>query len=329
MSAEIACLSFQLVMVLLLVCFTRCVDYLKSLNEAAKQQLQAEATAQGSKPGKTPKQQKQKEQQQQQQDKDAALNSGSKRKRTEAAAAEGAGDDVAALKARLQQLEAENKALKKQKRQQDKSVPAAAADGSAEKPGGEATAAAAAAGRARPEEGKAGEEGEKRKSRKELRQEKHRLKQLERKQKLKEQRALAKQQKQQQQGAAAGTAPAAAAAAAEAAERPQVDMSAWSRFCLHPKLEAALAAQGFSSPTPIQDAVLLPAIRDRRNVIGAAQTGSGKTLAFGLPILQVLLQEQEQQQQVQQDACGRQGRAGGPLRALILAPTRELALQVG
>jgi len=52
-------------------------------------------------------------------------------------------------------------------------------------------------------------------------------------------------------------------------------------------LEAALAAQGFVTPTPIQEAVLLPAIRDRRDVIGAAQTGSGKTLAFGLPILQV------------------------------------------
>lgn len=67
-------------------------------------------------------------------------------------------------------------------------------------------------------------------------------------------------------------------------------MSAWSDFDLHPLLLKALARQGFTSPTEIQKGCVLPAARDRRDVIGAAQTGSGKTLAFGLPILQVLLQ---------------------------------------
>jgi hypothetical protein len=48
--------------------------------------------------------------------------------------------------------------------------------------------------------------------------------------------------------------------------------------------------QRFSQPTPIQAAVLPVALRDQRDIIGAAQTGSGKTLAFGLPIMQHLLQ---------------------------------------
>ena len=90
---------------------------------------------------------------------------------------------------------------------------------------------------------------------------------------LQHQAALQPQQQQQQEEADAAM--------------PDIDMSAWERFDLHPDLVKALARQGFSAPTPIQDAVLEPAIRDRRDVIGAAQTGSGKTLAFGLPILQV------------------------------------------
>ena len=52
----------------------------------------------------------------------------------------------------------------------------------------------------------------------------------------------------------------------------QTDMSAWSEFDLHPKIVAAIAQAGFAQPTPIQQQSLLPAIRDRRDVIGAAQT---------------------------------------------------------
>ena len=51
-----------------------------------------------------------------------------------------------------------------------------------------------------------------------------------------------------------------------------------------------LPPQGFSEPTDIQKECLPAAIRDKKDIIGAAQTGSGKTLAFGLPIMQVLLQ---------------------------------------
>lgn len=64
---------------------------------------------------------------------------------------------------------------------------------------------------------------------------------------------------------------------------------------------------------------------DVQDVIGAAETGSGKTLAFGLPILQRLLDEQEKI--VQKSKNSGKG-VGSPLRALIITPTRELALQV-
>ncbi|EFN53171.1 hypothetical protein CHLNCDRAFT_15504, partial [Chlorella variabilis] len=57
---------------------------------------------------------------------------------------------------------------------------------------------------------------------------------------------------------------------------------------LHPAIEAALGRLGFEAPTHVQAECLPAAIRDRRDVIGAAQTGSGKTLAFGLPIMQRL-----------------------------------------
>ena len=52
----------------------------------------------------------------------------------------------------------------------------------------------------------------------------------------------------------------------------QTDMSAWSGFDLHPQIAAAIAQAGFTQPTPIQEQCLLPAIRDQRDVIGAAQT---------------------------------------------------------
>ena len=53
-----------------------------------------------------------------------------------------------------------------------------------------------------------------------------------------------------------------------------VDISAWSEFDLHPKISKAIAQAGFTKPTPIQQQCLLPAVRDRRDVIGAAQTVS-------------------------------------------------------
>ena len=82
----------------------------------------------------------------------------------------------------------------------------------------------------------------------------------------------------------------------------------------HPALASALVARGYAAPTPVQAAVL--AADPARDLIVSAQTGSGKTVAYGLAMANTMLGEAE-----------RFGRAAGPL-ALIVAPTRELALQV-
>jgi ATP-dependent RNA helicase RhlE len=81
-------------------------------------------------------------------------------------------------------------------------------------------------------------------------------------------------------------------------------------FKFHPRVAAGVAAAGFSAPTPIQ-AQAIPPVMAGRDVMGLAQTGTGKTAAFALPILNRLMQG---------------GR--GHVRALIVAPTRELAEQI-
>lgn len=79
---------------------------------------------------------------------------------------------------------------------------------------------------------------------------------------------------------------------------------------LHPSLLKGIHNMGFLRPTPIQ-ARAIPVILEGRDLIGCAQTGTGKTAAFVLPILHQLLQ----------------ARSNRKVRALIIAPTRELALQ--
>lgn len=83
----------------------------------------------------------------------------------------------------------------------------------------------------------------------------------------------------------------------------------------HPSLERALADKGYNDPTPVQAAVLDAEALDR-DLLVSAQTGSGKTVAYGLAMASTLLGDAE-----------RFGSAREPL-ALIIAPTRELALQV-
>src|SRR5215212_5530971 len=80
------------------------------------------------------------------------------------------------------------------------------------------------------------------------------------------------------------------------------------------RLSTLLAGQGISNPTPIQ-AATLPDSLAGRDVLGRGRTGSGKTYAFALPVLARL-------------AASKSPRRPGRPRALILAPTRELATQI-
>ncbi|KAG0569832.1 hypothetical protein KC19_6G118900 [Ceratodon purpureus] len=82
---------------------------------------------------------------------------------------------------------------------------------------------------------------------------------------------------------------------------------------------AALEKRGITQLFPIQRAVLDPAMQGR-DLIGRAKTGTGKTLAFGIPIINNIIRENEE------NRSGR--RSGRAPRALVLAPTRELAKQV-
>ncbi|XP_073159005.1 DEAD-box ATP-dependent RNA helicase 13-like isoform X4 [Henckelia pumila] len=108
------------------------------------------------------------------------------------------------------------------------------------------------------------------------------------------------------------------------------EYSSWNELRLHPLLMKAIYKLKFKEPTPIQKACIPAAAHQGKDVIGAAETGSGKTLAFGLPILQRLLEEQEKVERRSEKKGEANERIAprGVMRALIVTPTRELALQV-
>ncbi|MBT2753827.1 ATP-dependent RNA helicase RhlB, partial [Lysobacter sp. ISL-50] len=98
-------------------------------------------------------------------------------------------------------------------------------------------------------------------------------------------------------------------------DKPLTDIT-FSSFDLHPSLLAGLEAAGFSRCTPIQ-ALTLPIALTGRDVAGQAQTGTGKTLAFLVTVVNRLLTRPALAERKPEDP-----------RALILAPTRELAIQI-
>ncbi|MET0635243.1 MAG: DEAD/DEAH box helicase [Chitinophagaceae bacterium] len=79
----------------------------------------------------------------------------------------------------------------------------------------------------------------------------------------------------------------------------------------------ALSDEGYTTPTPIQEQAI-PAILQHKDLLGCAQTGTGKTAAFAIPMLQLMYQ------QFSNEPAGRRN-----ISALILTPTRELAIQIG
>ncbi|CAH6850112.1 Ddx24 [Phodopus roborovskii] len=70
----------------------------------------------------------------------------------------------------------------------------------------------------------------------------------------------------------------------------KADVSAWRDLFVPKAVLRALSFLGFSAPTPIQALTLAPAIRDKLDILGAAETGSGKTLAFAIPMIHAVLQ---------------------------------------
>ena len=108
--------------------------------------------------------------------------------------------------------------------------------------------------------------------------------------------------------------------AGDSASTPAADAAPEITFAdlgLAPELLRAVLDEGYTKPTPIQ-AQAIPLVIGGQDIMGGAQTGTGKTAAFTLPILQRILPF----------ASSSPSPAKHPVRALILAPTRELAMQV-
>lgn len=109
----------------------------------------------------------------------------------------------------------------------------------------------------------------------------------------------------------------------------------------------AVREKGYNEPTPIQEQAI-PVILQNKDILGIAQTGTGKTAAFAIPIIQKLLEKQiaevqpvrdgmygvQSAAEIRADRRDRKGRNHGrsqtaqPIKALVLTPTRELALQI-
>lgn len=85
-------------------------------------------------------------------------------------------------------------------------------------------------------------------------------------------------------------------------------------FGFDESINKALIDSGYKIPTPVQEQAI-PAILKGRDLLGCAQTGTGKTAAFALPIINGLVKDKE-------------GIQPKPIKALILTPTRELAIQI-
>ena len=92
-------------------------------------------------------------------------------------------------------------------------------------------------------------------------------------------------------------------------------MMSFKKFDLHPILINAITACGYKEPTLVQDRTI-PVVLNGEDVIASAQTGTGKTAAFAIPILQRLIDKEDNSKKAKK------------IKALIVSPTRELAVQI-
>ncbi|GHF24865.1 DEAD/DEAH box helicase [Pseudolysinimonas yzui] len=106
---------------------------------------------------------------------------------------------------------------------------------------------------------------------------------------------------------------------AQAVDATDMQSSGFGELGLGQNLVRVLAELGADTPFPIQ-AATIPSVLEGRDVLGRGRTGSGKTIAFGAPLVERLLQSQK--------GATERRKPGRAPRALILAPTRELALQI-
>ena len=109
--------------------------------------------------------------------------------------------------------------------------------------------------------------------------------------------------------------------------KPRAAVEAFRRLGLGSRLCSAVAASGYVDPTPIQHKAI-PIVLEGRDLLGCASTGTGKTAAFALPLLQMMMEDDEDH-----DARTGRDRRNDPkrrpwIRSLVLAPTRELAAQI-
>jgi ATP-dependent RNA helicase RhlE len=95
-----------------------------------------------------------------------------------------------------------------------------------------------------------------------------------------------------------------------------MEITKFEKLNLIPPILRALKEKGYETPTPIQ-AQSIQAILQKKDIIGCAQTGTGKTAAFSIPMLQLLHEEQKFEKGLKR------------IKALIVTPTRELAIQIG
>lgn len=97
--------------------------------------------------------------------------------------------------------------------------------------------------------------------------------------------------------------------------KKSLSMHLWEPLGIAEPILDALKHMSFTNPTPIQSKSIRVAIEDKCDILGAAETGSGKTLAFGIPLITHIMNDKSED-------------SSSKLRALVLAPTRELAIQV-